>query len=95
MGLLKRLLRIPDTRGVGCGIYPWILSTPEDPLHTACVIHDKMYTEDWQKRHPEITRKEADREFLFQARRKNQGDLYMIRAYIYYGIIRLVGFWFW
>ena len=81
----------------GCGI-SWLLSTNEtDPLTPACKRHDSLYVFSGPGRDPK-KRALVDKEFLrdMLAIADHTGSWWLKpRAYLFYGVARLVGGFFW
>ena len=77
-----------------CGIQPFVTGT-KDPLHKACLWHDKAYLRG-SKEQIIFSRKEVDDIFLGKML-KLAGDSLIKKAqsYVYYGLVRLFGWMFW
>ena len=77
-----------------CGIKPF-QTTEVDPFHSACVWHDLAYVEGSDQQLTS-SRAEVDSEFLLKMLDLASGSrIERIRAYLYYGIARLLGAFFW
>ena len=88
-----------DDRAVGCGISKIWLTSAHDPFVPACAWHDQAYIKG-SKEQEEMTRKETDKAFLGWmldiARSAPKWSRWLgFRAYVFYGITRLVGGWYW
>ena len=84
---------MPDTKGIGCGIYPVLLTNTR--FVAACEWHDNAYTEkSWAEAN--LTRKQVDKWFLDQMLTIAGGNWWhRARARLFYGIARLAGNLWW
>lgn len=86
----------PEDNDVRCG-YKWLSTSSHDKFLNACAIHDMRYGEhDLKGDADPFTRKAADKEFL-QNMLQASGDSVnlKIRAYLYYGFVRGLGWLVW
>lgn len=91
--LTKKVFRVPEDADVCCGIsYLWSTG-PNDPFISACAWHDLKYSEDPKVRTQ--TRLEVDQIFLGRMLTIAGRDEELIaKAYMFYSIVRSVG-WLW
>lgn len=84
-----------DDKFEGCGIKDILATDSSDPFHKACVTHDKAY-EKGSVMQKMSSRKQADDIFLAQCL-EIAGSCWplKVKAYVYYGIIRAVGWLYW
>lgn len=81
-----------DTKGIGCGIWPVILTDKE--FLNCCAWHDIAYSQgSWHQQN--LTRKEVDRRFLSYMLESAGSSMSKARAYLYYGFARVLGVLFW
>jgi hypothetical protein len=82
-----------DDKHEGCGIWPFLLTNTR--FYPACQWHDRAYEiRSWQQK--DMTRKQVDEWFLVQMLFIAGNNLYhRSRAYLFYGIVRLLGGFFW
>lgn len=82
-----------DTRGEGCGIYPLLIRNTK--FVDACDFHDRAYIRDsWVQKN--MTRKQCDDWFLRQTLEiAGSNKLRQAQAYLFYGIARALGGFFW
>lgn len=81
----------------GCGPGELFNTGPNDPMNTACNYHDWRFKYDTE--HPYLPRKVVDQMFLQlmldKAAKSNLPFLLKTQAYLYYGLARAVGAFYW
>ena len=81
-----------DTRGTGCGIWPFLLKNSK--FYAACEWHDGAYSErSWAERN--MNRAAVDASFLEQMGQLSTNWFDKIQAYAFYGAARLLGRFWW
>lgn len=82
-----------DTKGEGCGVWPILLKGGK--FEEACKWHDKAHLEQsWHQLN--LSRYEIDRVFLLQMLTiAGKRKLRRLQAYVFYGLARVFGGWFW
>lgn len=79
---------LPDDPEIGCGYGLFRTTNTKDPFFTPCAYHDFAYGH----KPNGISRKEAD-DLLLERCLEAAGDCtaLKVRAYVYYGLARVVG----
>lgn len=87
---------LPDDSELGCGYGPFKTGV-NDPFLRACVVHDYRYEQhESGSEYEGYSRARADREFLSNMLRIAQNDpVQLVRAYVYYAAVRVLGGFFW
>lgn len=82
-----------DSPGFGCGVYPLLLK--HSKFQDSCFWHDTSYLENsWHQKN--MTRKQCDDWFLKQTLLiAGDNKLDRAQAYLFYGIARVLGGWWW
>jgi hypothetical protein len=81
-----------DDPSVGCGVWPVILKRTK--FLPACEFHDRVYTKESFIQRKGWTRKEVDSWFLAQMKMIAKTPYDKARAYLFYGIVRALGGFF-
>lgn len=87
-----------DDKDCGCGISKIWFTGSKDPLLAACLWHDIAYTRNSFQQRSGWNRARVDNEFLRQMLAIAAAHLsatMKARAYVYYGIVRAVGWRWW
>lgn len=85
---------MPSDNKDGCGI-AWLWFDEYDKYRNACLVHDHNYVSNEQPEPTVADRKEVDQAFLRVMLTQSQGKpLSVAKAYLYYTIVRSVG-WLW
>lgn len=82
-----------DSKFFGCGVYPLLIRNTK--FVDACDSHDRAYLENsWHQKN--LTRKQCDDWFLRQTLEiAGSNKLRQAQAYLFYGIARALGGWWW
>ena len=87
---------LPEDPNVICGYGPFSTSE-KDPFNAACALHDEAYTTHMIDKN-EVSQKAADLRLLIdmlEVAKKKKSTVLKLKAYLYYGIVRSVGWLFW
>lgn len=93
---VQRKSLFPDDPNPACGYGPFRTGA-DDPFLRSCVVHDLRYGQhDTGEELEPYTRSRADREFLDNMLRQSGDSLALkVRAYVYYGLVRSLGWLVW